>query len=183
MGKIVEQACAGTDFELRNFVVGCVQCCTSALRLWSLCRSREQSHVITHPPPACSSVLAPPSQHLIMADISSPGASAIPQKRSFTPNEDSSIPRTKPPREKKDTWRKKEALQSGAGSVGTSGKQPEASTPKSGPGTRHGELPGLVRYRLPPPRFQDYYGHRAPPMVHAELEAPKDGAYYSVTDQ
>jgi hypothetical protein len=119
---------------------------------------------------------------------------SIPQKRPFQ-SDDAQHSRSKlkeknvhrESREKKDSWRKKETLSSTpAGSMGS------GQGPSSGKHTGHNtpqvldhadvEAPGLVRYRLPPPQFQDFYGHRAPPLTLEETPTtPRE--FFAVNDQ
>lgn len=123
--------------------------------------------------------------------------SSIPQKRPPNPEDvESTLPaRTKPPREKKESWKKKEALNSvgnstnnltpgGGGSGGgtASGKHTGHNTP-GGLTANATAWPTINRWRLPPPREQDYYGHRAPPtMVISDIpDLPEE--FVAVNDQ
>lgn len=124
-----------------------------------------------------------------MADIPSPAGpagpanSSIAQKRPLDNTDEGSLPRTKPAREKKDSWRKKEALHTGDyPAANKSGKQTGTSTPKAGDAVKGAQLPALMSYRLPAPQALDYYGHRAPPTVLQE-DLGVEGEYYAVNDQ
>lgn len=117
------------------------------------------------------------------AGATAPSTTSISQKRPLDNPEDSTIPRTKPAREKKDSWRKKEALQTGDyPAVTKSGKHTGTSTPKAGDIAKGTQLPALMSYRLPAPQALDYYGHRAPPTVLQE-DLEVEGEYYAVNDQ
>ncbi|KAL7271546.1 transcription factor, contains a PHD finger motif [Rhizina undulata] len=139
--------------------------------------------------------------------------SFVPQKRPLQhdePLEASSAPaRTKlkeknvhrESREKKDTWKKKEALNSGASSsalkgdaaasgnggiaaVGAnngSGKQTGHNTPGGPYGGAAMSWPGLMRWRLPPPQEPDYHAHRAPPLTPSTIpDLPAE--FFAVND-
>lgn len=129
------------------------------------------------------------SEDQTMADVPSPVGPAGPpntsiaQKRPLDNADEASFPRTKPAREKKDSWRKKEALQTGDyPAANKSGKQTGTSTPKAGDTAKCAQLPALMSYRLPAPQALDYYGHRAPPTVLQE-DLEIEGEYYAVNDQ
>ncbi|KAA8910422.1 hypothetical protein FN846DRAFT_770280, partial [Sphaerosporella brunnea] len=49
------------------------------------------------------------------------------------------------------------------------------------PKAAHVEISGLVRYRLPPPKSQDYFGHPAPPTSVVEMPSTP-GEWHSVND-
>ncbi|KAI5841373.1 hypothetical protein DFP73DRAFT_463798, partial [Morchella snyderi] len=98
-------------------------------------------------------------------------------------------------REKKDSWKKKEAASASAAAAAASntalttagGGSTTSTTAAAAPGTASGKhttghntpgggaggganaasWPTLNRWRLPPPKEQDYFGHRAPPMMPA----------------
>lgn len=124
---------------------------------------------------------------------------SIPQKRPPNPEDvESTIPaRTKPPREKKESWKKKEALNSvgnssaningiggGSGGGGTgSGKHTTGHNTPGGLTANTTAWPTINRWRLPPPKEQDYYGHRAPPtMVIGDIvDLPEE--FVAVNDQ
>ena len=124
-----------------------------------------------------------------------PPPSSVPQKRPLPTEDSQHRPRPKEknihrePREKKDSWRKKEALtgppnasSASAGGGAGANKNVGHSTPKGPAIMGATDSPGLVRYRLPPPQVQDFYGHRAPPMAPVELPATP-GEFFSVNDQ
>jgi len=123
--------------------------------------------------------------------------SSIPAKRPSVAMDDAPRPRSsvkltghREPREKKETWRKKEAMATGnlGGGAGReaggncggtqSGKQTGNTTPRG----LETESPGLVRYQLPPPQSLDYHAHRAPPLVPTETPAT-EGQWFVVNDQ
>ena len=125
--------------------------------------------------------------------------SSIPSKRPSTAMDD--VPRPRPtvkssghrePREKKETWRKKEGIAAGnlggnavgreGGGGGGSGTQSEKQTGNTTPKGVETESPGLVRYQLPPPQFLDYHAHRAPPLALAETPGT-EGEWFVVNDQ
>lgn len=126
--------------------------------------------------------------------MSDAAPSTIPQKRPAQPD-DSQQPQprsrikektgAREPREKKESWRKKDSTLSGSAAGSTvsggagpaSGKHTENTTPKAA------DTPGLVRYRLPPPQFQDFYGHRAPPVAPVEMDTNTPGEFFAVNDQ
>jgi hypothetical protein len=122
-----------------------------------------------------TSPASPSASHLL--------SSSIPQKRpAQTSTDDTPRPRPNPknahrePREKKDSWRKKEAT--GGSGVAPATSSSHDTTPKASLDA----IPGLVRYRLPAPKFQDYFGHPAPPIAPAETsETP--GEWFAVNDQ
>lgn len=145
-------------------------------------------------------------QDVIMLDVAhdslSPAllTSLVPQKRPTNPEDaESTVPaRTKPPREKKESWKKKEALNtaafiatglSGSGGGGGSGGGTGSGKHTTGHNTPGGltanaaAWPTINRWRLPPPKEQDYYGHRAPPtmVVGDIMDLPED--FVAVNDQ
>lgn len=75
------------------------------------------------------------------------------------------------PREKKDSWKKKE-----------SSNVPSPIGTGSGKHTPGDDWPALMRFRLPPPQEQDYYGHRAPPVAPCPIPELED-EFFSVNDQ
>lgn len=144
-------------------------------------------------------------QDVLMLDVAhdspppAPPASSVPQKRPPNPEDaESTLPaRSKPPREKKESWKKKEALNSaalsaaglngsgGGGSGGGtgSGKHTTGHNTPGGLTSNATAWPTINRWRLPPPKEQDYYGHRAPPtMVVGDIpDLPEE--FVAVNDQ
>ena len=128
--------------------------------------------------------------------VASPAPSTIPQKRPAHTADDTQPsrsrakdkPAAREPREKKDTWRKKDTLSAGmsgnaSGGGGSGGNASGRHTTENAT-PRAADTPTLVRYRLPPPQLQDFFGHRAPPVVAAEPDAAgAPGEFYTVNDQ
>lgn len=133
-----------------------------------------------------------------------------PSAPTTTDDADALLPsRSKQPREKKDSWKKKEASAAAAAAAASntalttagsststnaaaatgtaSGKHTTGhNTPGGGAGgmgANAASWPTLNRWRLPPPKEQDYFGHRAPPMMSVTEIPDLPEEFYVVNDQ